>query len=161
MSVVQPENPPPQPDKPHLRRLPLLILWLGVIFATSCTFIDRARFLGWMNHVLPTRGMRDGFATFWDNGGALLMVKGYHMTEFGLLFWLGFRLLATRMPYKKAAALAALGALFYAATDEFHQTFVPGRGGTWVDVVIDSVGISIAMFLTLRRHRSRHDTSTR
>ena len=32
----------------------------------------------------------------------------------------------------------------YAATDEFHQTFVDGRTGTPVDVLIDSAGIAIA-----------------
>lgn len=29
---------------------------------------------------------------------------------------------------------------FYATTDEIHQYFVPGRWGTWTDVVIDSCG---------------------
>ena len=34
--------------------------------------------------------------------------------------------------------------LGYAATDEFHQTFVDGRKGTPVDVLIDSAGIATA-----------------
>ena len=34
--------------------------------------------------------------------------------------------------------------LVYAVTDEFHQTFVDGRNGTPVDVLIDSIGIAIA-----------------
>ncbi len=31
--------------------------------------------------------------------------------------------------------------LCYAASDEFHQLFVPGRGGSIRDVAIDAIGI--------------------
>lgn len=31
-------------------------------------------------------------------------------------------------------------AILYATTDEIHQYFVPGRYGTWTDVLIDSCG---------------------
>jgi VanZ family protein len=34
-------------------------------------------------------------------------------------------------------------AFLYAAGDEYHQTFVPGRGGKWTDVAIDSIGITL------------------
>jgi VanZ family protein len=37
--------------------------------------------------------------------------------------------------------------LAYACTDEFHQTFVEGRHGTFVDVVIDAAGIATALLL--------------
>jgi VanZ family protein len=37
--------------------------------------------------------------------------------------------------------LAAFLAFLYSVSDEFHQTFVPGRVGTYEDVLIDSVGI--------------------
>ena len=45
-------------------------------------------------------------------------------------------------------------ALLYAATDEFHQTFVAGRHGTPVDVAIDAIGCglaALAWWLTTRR----------
>lgn len=35
----------------------------------------------------------------------------------------------------------------YAATDEFHQLFVPGRAGRVLDVFTDSAGALIALFL--------------
>lgn len=38
--------------------------------------------------------------------------------------------------------------LAYACTDEFHQTFVDGRHGTPVDVLIDAAGIATALLLT-------------
>ena len=65
--------------------------------------------------------------------------KFIHMTEYGLLFLLWLRALGWRSP----AAAAAI-AVAYSVTDEFHQTFVEGRHGTPVDVLIDSVGIAVA-----------------
>jgi VanZ family protein len=48
--------------------------------------------------------------------------------------------------------LALLIAMLYACSDEWHQTFVPGREGTVRDVVIDSVGIIGAWALSSRTH---------
>ncbi|MCS6922866.1 MAG: VanZ family protein [Fimbriimonadales bacterium] len=45
--------------------------------------------------------------------------------------------------------------LLRAVLDEFHQSFVPGRTGTPVDVLIDAVGITLATWLIWRRERSR------
>ena len=48
----------------------------------------------------------------------------------------------------------------YAATDEFHQLFVPGRSGQMTDVMIDSVGCLIGCLVTclilhlVRKHAS-------
>lgn len=35
----------------------------------------------------------------------------------------------------------------YACTDEWHQTFVPGRSGRFVDTFVDAIGISTAVIL--------------
>ena len=48
---------------------------------------------------------------------------------------------------------AALIALAYACTDEYHQTFVATRHGTPVDVGVDSIGILIAAWLMYARQR--------
>jgi len=40
----------------------------------------------------------------------------------------------------KAYIFAMIFCIFYAATDEFHQTFVPGRSGQISDVLIDTAG---------------------
>jgi VanZ family protein len=48
-----------------------------------------------------------------------------------------------------ARALPELAALWlgiaYAVADELHQTFVPGRAGTLLDVGIDSVGVLLGI----------------
>jgi VanZ family protein len=45
-----------------------------------------------------------------------------------------------------------LGVL-YAASDELHQTFVPGRHGSPIDVAIDSVGIALGIVFWQRAGR--------
>jgi VanZ family protein len=82
----------------------------------------------------------------WDTA----LRKAAHMVEFGLLWWLWQRALA--MP--AAAAAIALG---YAASDEWHQSFVDGRVGSARDWAIDAVGIVIAAALAgpARRLASR------
>jgi hypothetical protein len=65
--------------------------------------------------------------------------KVVHMTEYGLLWWLWSRALGFRRPL-----LAAAIALAYAATDEYHQTFVAGRHGSPVDWGIDAAGVAVA-----------------
>ena len=37
----------------------------------------------------------------------------------------------------------AILSFFYAASDEFHQTFVPHRHGAFSDVLIDGIGIAL------------------
>ena len=74
----------------------------------------------------------------WDFVGRKIV----HMAEFGLLFVLWLRALDWRH-----AALAAAITIGYAATDEFHQSFVDGRHGTPVDVLIDATGVAIAWVL--------------
>jgi VanZ family protein len=43
--------------------------------------------------------------------------------------------------------------VLYSISDEIHQTFVPGRGGNIIDVIIDSSGslIGIGLYLKVRR----------
>ena len=76
----------------------------------------------------------------WD----LIGRKILHAAEYGLLCWLWYRALATTASPGRALAAAVAISVAYAATDEFHQTFVEGRHGTPVDVLIDSVGIATA-----------------
>ena len=67
--------------------------------------------------------------------------KLVHMAEYALLWWLWCRALGFGM---RAAIVAVVITLAYAATDEFHQTFVHGRVGSPVDWAIDAAGVAIA-----------------
>ena len=75
---------------------------------------------------------------------SLLVRKAAHMTEYAVLACLYLRALrmhGIRHPQLLAIALCAL----YAASDELHQAFVPGRGPSPVDVAIDTAGACIGL----------------
>jgi VanZ family protein len=85
---------------------------------------------------------------------SLLTRKLGHITEYAVLtfcWWRAFTGLGRPRDPRSAIFLAASIALLYAASDEFHQTFVSGRKGTPVDVLIDSIGITIAVVYARRR----------
>jgi VanZ family protein len=72
-----------------------------------------------------------------------ILPKAVHLLEFAVL---GFLLLwATR---REGVALV-LG-IAYAASDELHQRFVPGRHGSVSDVVIDTLGVALGIYLARR-----------
>jgi len=79
--------------------------------------------------------------------------KCAHLTEFAifaLLVWNALRRprwIVTRPWSWREAAEALWFAVLYAATDEFHQTFVPSREGCLRDVLIDSCGAVIGLLL--------------
>jgi VanZ family protein len=81
----------------------------------------------------------------WD----LVLRKLAHAAEFAVLGALLLR--AT----SRAGLAFALGAL-YAASDEAHQVFVPGRMGSPLDVAIDLVGVAAGVLLWQRAFRSRY-----
>lgn len=74
--------------------------------------------------------------------------KAAHMTEYFLLaLSLQFPLSAwfsTQLKPKLRILIGFASTVFFAALDEFHQTFVPGRSGNFTDVCIDSIGAIIA-----------------
>ena len=45
----------------------------------------------------------------------------------------------------------------YAATDEVHQVFVPGRSAEFTDVLLDSLGALVGIWLYLAWHRRQID----
>ena len=78
-----------------------------------------------------------------------------HVAVFGVLCSacvLGLR--AQHVSVRTSITVGAALALLYAAVDEFHQSFVPTRVGSPVDVAIDALGVGIAsMVLVMAHHR--------
>ena len=79
--------------------------------------------------------------------------KIIHACEYALLAFLWWRAVATTSLRPHALPLAFLLTVAYAGTDEYHQTFVHGRHGTPVDVLIDSLGAALALTQVGRRFR--------
>ncbi len=84
--------------------------------------------------------------------------KVAHMAEFGVLsvllyIWIG----QWEVGFLRRGATAFGATAVYAATDEIHQLFVPGRAGRFSDVCIDSAGalagvIVFALLVKLVQH---------
>jgi len=51
--------------------------------------------------------------------------------------------------------LAWVLATLYSATDEFHQSFIPGRHADLMDVLIDSAGAATALFFASRTYKHK------
>jgi len=76
--------------------------------------------------------------------------KSFHVIEYFILASLIYYALARSFSIKKSLLLASITALLYAASDEWHQTFVFSRDGTVRDVAIDLMGIIIAGIFILK-----------
>lgn len=105
------------------------VVWMGLIFVVSA------------QPSLPSVPGR------WD----LLLKKTMHVAAYAILTWLYFRALRGWWSDDARVRFAGVAlAIAYAVSDEYHQTYVPGRSGSWIDVVIDSVGVLSAMLLDWR-----------
>jgi len=111
------------------------VLWMGVIFILSA------------QPSLP-----DHPDTLLDT----ILKKAAHVIEYGVLAFLLWRAFSRGRGALSRSALvtAFFVSVLYALSDEYHQTFVPGRYGRLMDVGIDAVGALIAL-LVIRKLRRR------
>lgn len=79
-----------------------------------------------------------------------------HMSEYAVLFILWRHALKSLgSALEKASFGSALICILYAASDELHQLFVPGRSGMVMDVGIDSLGVLMAFTVLFLMGRKR------
>ena len=83
----------------------------------------------------------------------ILLKKIGHALGYGILAWLYLRALRENVHHPQALSLALT--VLYALSDEYHQTFVPGRNGTLWDVGVDGLGALGAMLLQRQRTPDR------
>ena len=116
------------------RWLPALLMMLVIFAFSSHTSKELPNFGGW-----------DYFVK-----------KGAHGVGYGLLALAYLRALP-----KQNYVLAWFLAVLYSATDEFHQSFVPGRRAAITDVLVfDNLGAMITLFLHHRFNGANHKKET-
>ncbi len=152
---VDSESAPLQVSATARVRYPVIValVWCGLIFASSCTVILPHDFFAWIAaHVLPDENSLSAFVMFWGFSW-FAIVKGWHAFEFAVVFVLLQAVLSRlwKMDNSRTIGIAAIIAILFAVSDEYHQTFVPQRGGTWTDAAIDSLGVLVAAWWRLRR----------
>ncbi len=107
----------------HLSAFLPILIWTGFIFLLSNQ---------------PTLPGPELFT--WD----YVYKKSAHMFVYFVLFLLFYRALRMNKVTVVNASFLALAFTFtYALSDEFHQTFIPGRTGTIKDLGYDSLGMFI------------------
>lgn len=103
-----------------------IVLWCALIFALSHR-----------SDIGPT-----GPVLTWPE---YLLRKGAHVFEYAVLYGL------VRRGWPSLPSW--LFCVLYAASDEWHQSFVPGRMGRVSDVVLDSCAAGLAAWFTAFRRR--------
>lgn len=90
----------------------------------------------------------------------LIALVGHFLTYAILMSLLvvAFRF-GSRLPARIIYLVAFILVALYGLSDEYHQSFVPGRTATLVDWIVDLAGAAAAWFILARRAR-RHSQST-
>jgi len=110
----------------------LVFIWAGFIFLLS--------------HQPELKSSLPGS---WD----FFLRKLAHILEYAILTLLLIRTLKEyQLTKKRIFIFAIILAIFYASADEYHQTFIEGRVGALSDILIDSLGVFLAVsFINLKR----------
>ena len=122
----------------------LAILWTCVVLGASTDPFSAAHtgsifqaILAKLGHPLPVREFEVVH---------VLIRKAAHLTEYGILAALWLNALRGDARWSWRLALTAIGiAALVATTDEIHQSFVPSRGSSPYDVMLDIAGATVAV----------------
>ena len=105
--------------------LPVFI-WLIIIFAFSNNPTVRASEIHWRDFSVK---------------------KSAHVIIYAILSTLIYRALkSNNVEMKKTGYISVFLASFYGITDEFHQSFTPGRDPTFRDIIFDTIGATLAIY---------------
>ena len=112
--------------------LKYLNLWLPVIFWALLIFSFSAH---------PTTSVSE---VHWQD---FVFKKTVHMVEYGTFALLWYRaFIGSGIKKMQAMYYSFFIASLYGASDEFHQSFTPGREPTVRDMIIDSVGAFVFLY---------------
>ena len=123
------------------------ILWAVMIFAASTGAMSADNTGVLLHAILPSSVAPWLFETI-----HFAVRKAAHLTEyaiFGILLFRAIRGDRTGWSWRWALAAIILAAL-YAMTDEWHQSFVPSRTASALDVLIDATGATLGQVLFFR-----------
>lgn len=126
--------------------LPLLI-WMTLIFIGSTDVLSAEHtsrflvpFLHWLDPQISSAAI---------NSIQIVIRKLGHLTEYAILATLIWRALRSAENGERSTLIlftvSLIGCAVFAASDEFHQSFVPSRTSSVNDVMIDIFGAGIAL----------------
>ncbi|MGO1651166.1 VanZ family protein [Senegalia sp. (in: firmicutes)] len=120
-----------------------VFIWMGIIFYLSAQPSGESSNLSsgisdFVLHIINTifKGLDFNIDEF-----HFIIRKSAHFTAYFILATLTLNALRRSEVYgHKSIMIALVISIIYAASDEFHQSFVPGRGPAIKDVFIDTSG---------------------
>lgn len=84
---------------------------------------------------------------------AELLADAAHFVVYAVLAFLWWRALSRHYGANRAILAATFGiAVLYGASDEFHQSFVPGRDPSWLDLLLDAAGAAMALWVVNKKN---------
>ena len=137
--------------------------WLPVLVWLVVTFIGSTNVMSVENtsrFIVPfLLWLKPGMTQENTWGIIVLMRNCAHVGEYvvlALLMWRALRWgINVSMRMSTLCAVVLLGCALFAASDEFHQTFVASRGASATDVMIDSVGSIVGLLIGTAFERRR------
>lgn len=133
----------------------LLIAWMGAIFTFSSQVSDKSsntsgntiRFV--LNKLQITKNMNEQQENELVESLQGPVRKMAHFSVYALGGIISYMLFSQyEISNKKRIAYSLLLCMIYAITDECHQYFVPGRSCELRDILIDSSGALLGIFIT-------------
>lgn len=80
-----------------------------------------------------------------------IIKESLHLVEFAILYVLFVLFFAAHGKLtKKANVFSAIVSCLYGLTDEIHQSFVPYRSATIIDLVKDVIGVTVCYIIVYR-----------
>ncbi|MBE3102527.1 MAG: VanZ family protein [Firmicutes bacterium] len=129
-----------------------VIIWMVLIFNLSSQVAEQSNQLstGITEAIVKTIEKIAPNVEFDISGFNHIVRKNAHFFAYlvlGILVLNAFR--RNEIYGYKNVILAIIVCILYAASDETHQLFVPGRGGQVRDVIIDSTGAGVGIVINL------------
>ncbi len=123
-------------------KLLILIMWMTIIFLFSTqTGAQSSKSSQFIIDILNFLHL--DINSFFGRFTEFVVRKSAHMFEYFVLCLLIYYLVKDYLSYK--VIISIFFSFLYACTDEAHQLFVPNRGPSFHDVLIDTSGAIIAM----------------
>lgn len=136
-----------------------VLLWMALIFFLSS---QQGPASGGLSSGITemVMGSIEGALPFWEINPDVFHTfirKCAHFMAYLVLAVLAlFALRRSGVRGSRSAIGAFIIAVLYAASDEYHQSFVPGRGPSVMDVFIDSAGaaVGIGLYCLVKKRRA-------
>lgn len=130
----------------------MLVLWMALIFYMSAKDAGESSEMSSPLAIWTAKTIVPGYADMTAEQQEkvvstveVIIRKGGHFTEYAILGALMYIVINMYAVKKKSFILSLLLSALYAASDEIHQYFVPGRACMFGDVLIDSSGALVGI----------------